>query len=56
MNTQLSGKFAAFGVALLVNSIMIGGVAYLFNGRIQARVPLASPSPLALARASVPTL
>jgi hypothetical protein len=35
MNTQISSKLAAFAVALMMNSLIIGGVAYLFNGQIQ---------------------
>jgi hypothetical protein len=35
MNTQLSTKFAALAVALMMNSMIIGGVAYLFNGTLQ---------------------
>ena len=31
MTTQLSTKLAALAVALMVNGMMIGGVAYLFN-------------------------
>ncbi|HEY3656873.1 MAG TPA: hypothetical protein VGL34_18025 [Steroidobacteraceae bacterium] len=34
MTTQLSTKIAALAVALMVNSLMIGGVAYLFSGQI----------------------
>jgi len=32
MNTQISTKLAALAVALMMNSLIIGGVAYLFNG------------------------
>ena len=32
MNTQISTKFAALAAALLMNSMIIGGIAYLFNG------------------------
>jgi hypothetical protein len=31
MNTQISVKFAAIAVALMMNSLLIVGVAYLFN-------------------------
>jgi hypothetical protein len=31
MNTQISSKFAALAVALMMNSLLIVGVAYLFN-------------------------
>jgi hypothetical protein len=30
--TQLSTKLAALAVALMMNSLLIGGVAYLFSG------------------------
>jgi hypothetical protein len=32
MNTQISTKLAALAAALMMNSLLIGGVAYLFNG------------------------
>jgi hypothetical protein len=35
MNTQISSKLAALAVALMMNSLIFGSVAYLFNGRIQ---------------------
>jgi hypothetical protein len=35
MNTQISSKLAALAVALMMNSLLIGGVAYLFNGPSQ---------------------
>jgi translation initiation factor 2B subunit (eIF-2B alpha/beta/delta family) len=34
MNTQISTKLAALAVALMMNSVIIGGVAYLFNGQL----------------------
>ncbi len=36
MNTQISSKLAALAVALMMNSLIIGGVTYLFSDRIQA--------------------
>jgi hypothetical protein len=36
MNTQISSKFAALAVALMMNSLIIGGIAYLFNSPLQA--------------------
>jgi hypothetical protein len=33
MNTQISSKFAALAVAMMMNSLIIGGVAYLFNSQ-----------------------
>jgi hypothetical protein len=35
MNTQISSKLAALAVALMMNSLIAGGVAYLFKGQIQ---------------------
>ena len=35
MNTQISSKLAALAVALMMNSLIIGGVACLFNAQIQ---------------------
>ena len=35
MNTQISSKLAALVVALMMNSLIIGGVAYLFNGPVR---------------------
>ena len=34
MNTQISSKLAALAVALMMNSLLIGGVAYLFNAQV----------------------
>ena len=33
MNTQISSKLAALAVALMMNSLILGGVAYLFNNQ-----------------------
>jgi hypothetical protein len=35
MTTQLSAKFAALAVALMMNSLIIGGVALIFNNALQ---------------------
>ena len=35
MTTPLSTKLTALGLALIVNCIMIGGVAYLFGAHAQ---------------------
>jgi hypothetical protein len=32
MNTQISTKLAALAIALMMNSLLIGGIAYLFTG------------------------
>jgi hypothetical protein len=45
MNTQISTKIAALAMALMMNSLMLGGIAYLFNGTLpqhQAVVTLAA--------------
>lgn len=67
MTTQLSTKFAALGLALMINSMMIGGVAYLFSGQIHqqrvitalARTAVGTPVPshaLASTRTLSPTI
>jgi len=35
MNTQISSKLAALALALMMNSLIIGSVAYLFNAQAQ---------------------
>jgi hypothetical protein len=50
MNTQISTKLAALAVALMMNSVIIGGVAYLFNSQLQ-HTPVTS-----LAHAAAPAL
>ena len=49
MNTSISTKLAALALALVVNSAIMGGVAYLFNAQLQqpnAVVALASTAAL----------
>ena len=36
MTTQFSTKLTAFGVALVVNCMMLTAVAYLFSSQVQA--------------------
>jgi hypothetical protein len=48
MTTQISTKLAALAVALALNGMMIGGIAYLFNGQLHQH---ASAPSLALAPA-----
>ncbi len=36
MTTNTSTKLAALGMALLMNTAMIGGIAYLFSAQIVA--------------------
>jgi hypothetical protein len=35
MNTRISSKLAALAIALMMNSFIIGGVAYLFDAQTQ---------------------
>ena len=37
MNTQISSKLAALCMALMMNGLMVGGIAYLFSGHIQSQ-------------------
>ena len=50
MNTQISTKFAALAVALMMNSLIIGGIAYLFNGQLHQHAAV-----LSVAQATVTT-
>jgi hypothetical protein len=47
MNTSISTKLAALGLALMVNSVLMGGMALVFNAQLQPVVTYA----LAAARA-----
>jgi hypothetical protein len=47
MNTQISSKLAALAAALMMNGLLIGGVAYLFNGQLHQQ-----PIVIALAHAA----
>jgi hypothetical protein len=51
MNTQISTKLAALAAALMMNSLLIVGVAYLFNSSLHQRADFVS-----LAHAAVSTL
>jgi hypothetical protein len=42
MTTQISTKFAALAVALMMNGLIIGGVAYLFNGPLHQHTAVVS--------------
>jgi hypothetical protein len=35
MNTPISSKLAALCMALMMNGLMVGGIAYLFSGHFQ---------------------
>jgi hypothetical protein len=45
MNTQISTKLAALAVALMMNSLIMGGVAYVFNGQFHQHASLYPRSP-----------
>jgi hypothetical protein len=51
MTTQISTKLAALAVALMMNSLLIGGVAYVFNGPMHQHAAITS-----LAHTAVSTL
>jgi hypothetical protein len=57
MTTQLSTKLAALAVALMVNGMMIGGVAFLFSARLH-HPTAANPAAVMTgsARMTVPTI
>jgi hypothetical protein len=42
MNAQISSKLAALAAALMMNSLIIGGVAYLFNSQVPQHVAVLS--------------
>ena len=56
MTTQLSTKLAALAVALMVNGMMIGGVAYLFSARLHQPTAANGAVTTASARSIVPTI
>ena len=52
MNTQISTKFAALAVALMMNSLIIGGIAYVFNGPLHQHTAVLSVASTAVATVS----
>lgn len=42
MTTQISTKLAALAVALMMNSLLIGGVAYVFNAQAHQHTDISS--------------
>jgi hypothetical protein len=42
MNTQISSKFAALAVALILNALIVGAAACLFNLRFEQNAAAAS--------------
>ena len=56
MTTQLSTKLAALAVALMVNGMMIGGVAYLFSARLHQPTGASGTVVTTSARSTIPTI
>jgi hypothetical protein len=56
MTTQLSTKLAALAAALMVNGMMIGGVAYLFSARLHQPTAVNGTVATASARTTIPTI
>jgi hypothetical protein len=56
MTTQLSTKLAALAVALMVNGMMIGGVAYLFSASLHQPTTANGTVTTTSARSIVPTI
>jgi hypothetical protein len=48
MNTQISTKLAALAVALMMNGLLMGGVAYVFNGQLHQHSAIISLAHTAL--------
>jgi hypothetical protein len=42
INTEISRKLAALALALSINGLMIGAVAYLFDGHLHQQAPVLS--------------
>ena len=42
MNTRISAKLAALAVALMMNGLILGGVAYLFDAQTQPHLTVLS--------------
>jgi hypothetical protein len=42
MNTSISTKLTALALALVFNSVIMGGMAYLFNAQLQQPTAVAS--------------
>jgi hypothetical protein len=42
MTTQISTKLAALAVALMMNTLIIGGVGYLFNSQLPQHAAVTS--------------
>jgi hypothetical protein len=55
MPTQLATRLNAFALALMINSAMIGGVAYLFSSRVHQQ-PAMTTLAQATANPSTPSI
>lgn len=42
MTTRISSKFAALAIALIMNALLMGGVAYLFDAQIHQNFSIVS--------------
>ncbi len=56
MSTQLSTKLAALGVAVMMNGMMIGLVAYLFSARLHQPTAVNATAMTATSRIAIPTI
>ena len=56
MSTQLSTKLAALGVAVMMNGMMIGLVAYLFSARLHQPTTVNATAMTATSRSAIPTI
>ena len=56
MTSQLSTKFAALAIALMVNGMMIGGVAYLFSVQFHEQTAGKATAMTVSARTGIPTI
>ncbi|MGO8830952.1 MAG: hypothetical protein ACLP6Z_11065 [Steroidobacteraceae bacterium] len=41
MTTQTSRKLAALGIALIMNTLMVGGIAFLFSANLHQNLAVA---------------
>ena len=56
MTTQLSNTLAALCVSLMINSAMIGGIAYLFSAHFEPTAALSAVTHGYAAQVLVPTI
>jgi hypothetical protein len=48
MNTSISTKLASIALALMANSLIMGGVAYMFNARLTEPTSVAAVASTAI--------